>query len=139
MSAVFVDIWAWYALADEKDTDHDLARLASDELINRATALVTTNFVLDEATTLIRHKLGHSPAVTFRKTVRQLADDGLLIIVRINETHENSAGEIFDRYADQDFSFTDCASFVVMREMELTEVFTGDQHFGTLGFTLIPS
>ena len=138
MSEVFVDTWAWYALADERDDQHDIARLASEEIVEREATLVTTNFVLDEATTLIRYKLGHTSAVTFRQTIRQLAEDELLAIVHVTEAHESSAGEIFDRYDDQDFSFTDCTSFVVMRELGITEVFTSDQHFSTVGFMLIP-
>jgi len=138
MSGVFVDSWAWYALADERDEQHEIAQLASEEIIKREVTLVATNFVLDEATTLIRYKLGHAAAVTFRQTIRQLVDDKLLTIVYITEAHEAPAGEIFDRYNDQDFSFTDCASFVVMRELGITEVFTCDKHFSTMGFTLIP-
>ncbi|MEK7784217.1 MAG: PIN domain-containing protein [Chloroflexota bacterium] len=138
MSRVFVDTWAWYAMADERDADHEVARLASEELIKRESTLVTTNFILDEATTLIRYKLSHSAAVTFRRTIRQLSEDGLLIIIPVGEPHESAAGEIFDRYSDQDFSFTDCTSFAVMRELGITEVFTGDRHFSTMGFTLFP-
>ncbi len=66
MSGVFVDSWAWYALADERDEQHEIAQLASEEIIKREVTLVATNFVLDEATTLIRYKLGHAAAVTFR-------------------------------------------------------------------------
>ena len=138
MSRVFVDTWAWYTMADERDADHDVARLASEELIKRESTLVTTNFILDEATTLIRYKLGHTAAVTFRHTIRQLSEDGLLIIIPVGESHESAAGEIFDHYSDQDFSFTDCTSFAVMRELGITEVFTGDRHFSTMGFTLFP-
>lgn len=138
MSKVFVDTWAWYALADEQDTNHEIARLAVDDIIARSTVLITTNFILDEATTLIRYRLSHSAALVFRQTINQLTDNGLLTIVSVNESHEATAGEIFERYADQDFSFTDCTSFAVMREQGLTEAFTGDQHFSTMGFTLIP-
>ena len=138
MNDVFVDTWAWYALADERDADHEVAHLATDDLIEREVMLVTTNFVLDEATTLIRYKLGHAIAVKFRQTIRQLDEDELLDVVRISESHEAAAGEIFERYADQDFSFTDCTSFAVMRELKLNEAFTGDQHFATMSFQLIP-
>jgi hypothetical protein len=67
-----------------------------------------------------------------------LAEDGLLIIIPVGESHESAAGQIFDHYSDQDFSFTHCTSFAVMRELGINEVFTGDRHFSTMGFTLFP-
>jgi predicted nucleic acid-binding protein len=54
------------------------------------------------------------------------------------ESHETAAGEIFESYSDQDFSFTDCTSFAVMRALGLSEAFTGDKHFVTTGFQLVP-
>lgn len=138
MSRIFVDTWAWYALADAQDRDHELAQLAVEDIIERKAELVTTNFVLDEATTLIRYKLGHSAALKFRSTIRQLLQDELLSIYRISEAQEIAAGDLFERYADQDLSFTDCTSFVVMQELELSEAFTSDHHFLILGFTLVP-
>jgi predicted nucleic acid-binding protein len=42
MSRVFVDTWAWYALADPNDADHELARLANDELLDAGHIFVTT-------------------------------------------------------------------------------------------------
>ena len=36
------------------------------------------------------------------------------------------------------FSFTDCTSFVVMRELRLREALTTDHHFAQMGFTLKP-
>jgi predicted nucleic acid-binding protein len=39
---------------------------------------------------------------------------------------------------DQDFSYTDAVSFVVMKQYGITEAFSFDKHFVTAGFTLIP-
>jgi len=38
------------------------------------------------------------------------------------------------RHADHDYSFTDCASFVVMRELRLSQALTTDGHFAAAGF-----
>ena len=51
-----------------------------------------------------------------------------------------SAWEIFVRYADQSFSFTDCTSFALMRAMRISEAFTFDRtDFGAAGFVAVPS
>jgi len=52
--------------------------------------------------------------------------------------HEEHAWTIFERYADQDFSFNDCTSFAVMQELRLSHAFTGDHHFATMGFLVVP-
>jgi predicted nucleic acid-binding protein len=46
----------------------------------------------------------------------------------------------FRKHADHDCSFTDCASFVVMRELRLSQALTTDHHFPQAGFeALLPT
>jgi predicted nucleic acid-binding protein len=138
MNRVFVDTWAWYALVDRANRDHELARSISDQLLDEPCTFVTTNYVLDETITLIRYHVHHAAAVRFWNLLRQLIDAGQVELVRIDEAQEAIAWDIFERYSDQDFSFTDCSSFAVMRDLGLTRVFSGDHHFAILGFTLVP-
>ncbi|WP_423222490.1 type II toxin-antitoxin system VapC family toxin [Candidatus Amarolinea aalborgensis] len=138
MTAVFVDTWAWYAMIDKADDDHLIAQLTSEELLDRGHTFVTTNFVLDEAITLIRYRVGHAIAVQFRHKIQQMTVGELLNLVRVTAAHEAAAWIIFEKYADQEFSFTDCCSFAVMRAMNLSQVFTADGHFATMGFVRIP-
>jgi len=46
---------------------------------------------------------------------------------------------LFFQYSDKDFSFTDCTSFAVMREMRLTRALTTDRHFRQMGFQVVPA
>ena len=43
----------------------------------------------------------------------------------------------FRKHADHSYSFTDCTSFVIMRELRLTEVLTADRHFLEAGFKML--
>ncbi len=45
---------------------------------------------------------------------------------------------LFFRHRDKDYSFTDCSSFVVMRELRLKEALTTDRHFRQAGFGVLP-
>ncbi len=51
---------------------------------------------------------------------------------------EQDAWVIFERYDDKDFSFTDCTSFVVMKQQCIVSVITDDSHFKQMGFDLLP-
>jgi predicted nucleic acid-binding protein len=50
----------------------------------------------------------------------------------------NLARELFFRYRDKEFSFTDCTSFVVMRQLRIREALTTDRHFVQAGFGVKP-
>lgn len=138
MNRVFVDTWAWYALADVSDADHVLAQLANEQLLDDGYKFVTTNFVLDEIITLIRYNLHHTAAVSFWNTLQSLVAAELVELVRIDEDHETAAWQIFEQFNDQEFSYTDCTSFAVMRALGLTQAFTADHHFAIMRFVLIP-
>jgi predicted nucleic acid-binding protein len=45
--------------------------------------------------------------------------------------------ELYQQHADKEWTLTDCASFVVMRERGITAALTGDRHFEQAGFTAL--
>ena len=49
------------------------------------------------------------------------------------------AWDVFRRFADKDWSFTDCTSYVVIARLGLTAAFSFDQHFRQFGtVTVVP-
>ena len=132
MQWVFVDTSAFIALLDPRDDCHAQAVRIEQSLANQAAHLVTSNFVLDETYTGLRGKIQHSAILRFRDSVRQSRQ---LNVMRITETLEDQAWEIFARYGGKDFSFTDCTSFAVMQQLGITAAFTFDEHFEQFGFT----
>ena len=42
--------------------------------------------------------------------------------------------ELYHQHADKRWTLTDCTSFVVMREREITKALTADHHFEQAGF-----
>jgi predicted nucleic acid-binding protein len=56
----------------------------------------------------------------------------------ISLARADKARGLFFRYRDKDFSFTDCTSFIVMRELKLREALTTDHHFLQAGFVIKP-
>lgn len=132
MKRLFVDTGAWYALADRNDPDHLRVR---DFMKVQTHRLVTTNFVFDESVTLIRYRLGFTPAKTFGE---QLLRANVANVLAVSRQDETRAWEIFTRYRDKSFSFTDCTSFATMQRLKLDSAVAIDDDFRAFGMNCLP-
>jgi hypothetical protein len=56
----------------------------------------------------------------------------------IGVARAEKARNLFFRFADKDYSFTDCTSLVVMQELKLTRALTTDHHFRQMDFVVLP-
>lgn len=131
---IFVDTGAFLGRYLEKDRHHDRA-LRAWRRLDAVPRLFTTNFVLDELFTL----LGRRASYTFAAgRARHIMSSEKLDILRPDQETELEAVDLFEKYADQKVSFTDCTSFVLMRRHRIRQVFAFDRHFELAGFELWP-
>lgn len=137
--AIFVDTWAWVALANESDQWHEIAESLNIELILAGYVYITTNFILDECYTLIQTRLNKKAAIKFGEEIRSSIETGIVKLVHVSDKIEDEAWNLFKSHKDKDYSFTDCTSFIVMQKSGINEAFTGDIHFSQFGFTRLPS
>ena len=135
MKGLFVDTAGWVACADAADPAHKQAAIARDRWLVQGGLLLTTDYVADETLTLLRLRLGLDAAEAWW---RQVDGSSRLRWEFVTPTRADKARDFFFRYRDKEFSFTDCVSFVVMRELKLREALTTDHHFAQAGFTLLP-
>jgi len=135
MNAVFVDTAGWMACADGADTAHQASCAARDAAREAGRMLVTTDYVADETLTLLRLRLGVAAAEAWWEQVDR---SPRLRWEQIDHERFEKARQLFFRYRDKKFSFTDCTSFVVMRELRLTDVLSTDRHFRQMGFQILP-
>jgi predicted nucleic acid-binding protein len=135
VNALFVDTAGWMACADGADPAHARCCAARDHALEAGQTLITTDFVVDETLTLIRFRLGARAAETWWQ---QIDGSPRLRWERIDSARFDKARELFFKYRDKDFSFTDCTSFATMREVRLTHALTTDRHFRQMGFQLVP-
>jgi hypothetical protein len=133
--ALFVDTAGWMACADAADRAHARARMARDAALEGGSVLVTTDYVVDETLTLIRLRLGLAAAEAWWTQV-----DGSSRVrwEWIDPARAEKARAVFFRQRDKAYSFTDCTSLVVMRELRLREALTTDRHFRQMGFQVLP-
>ena len=132
---VFVDSGAFIALANEADQCHAAAKNCLQELSALKPQLFTSNFVLDETYTRIRRKAGLQSALAFGERVQSNRE---LKIVTVDARTEKWAWEVFKKYTDQPFSYTDCTSFALMQIKGISEAFTFDKDFRIFGFRVLP-
>lgn len=139
---LFIDTWAWLVLANR----HDPAFAAVAQLRTAAAGQpgvwVTTDYVLDEALTRLFAVAPFAPARQFATAIFEAARTGSVTLERITPERFDRAWRLRLRYQDKPrISFTDLTSFVVMRELGLRRVATGDAHFEQvgLGFMRVPS
>ena len=63
-----------------------------------------------------------------------LEEDPNIKIIPLSEELYNRAMELYRQRPDKEWGITDCISFVVMQDYELTEALTTDEHFKQAGF-----
>jgi predicted nucleic acid-binding protein len=124
--SLFVDTSVWYAAADKADAGNSRAKavLAAGE------PLVTTDQVLIETWTLIRHRLGRKAAERFWEGLRS----GVATLEIVRAADLDAAWEIGKSYRDQDFSIVDRTSFAVMRRLGLERAASLDNDFAIFRF-----
>ncbi|MFQ6064321.1 MAG: type II toxin-antitoxin system VapC family toxin [Candidatus Bathyarchaeia archaeon] len=135
---LFVDTSALVALVDQDDKDHKDALNYREKIRLGETpfrALYTSNYVFDEVLTLLRLRLEHQAALLFGENVRR---SKIVRTLRVTQPVEDKSWEIFKRYSDKDFSFTDCTSFALMEQEAISVAFTFDEHFQQYGFRMVP-
>jgi uncharacterized protein len=131
---VFVDAWAWIALAAVRDQGHPAAVAVSRRLRSEGRRLITSNFVVGESLTRLRLDAGLPAALVPWDALAALVLAGELDVVVVDEGLFAEALDWFRRFDDQLFSLTDCTSFAIMNRLGLSEAFTADRHFASAGF-----
>jgi len=137
----FIDTWAWLVLASDRDPAFSAVSPLRADAAGRSGAWVTTDYVLDETLTRLFAVTPYLNARRFAEAIFQASESGRVEIERITPERFQAAWQLRLRYRDKPrISFTDLTSFVVMKEMRLTSVISGDAHFehAGLGFRRIP-
>ena len=132
---IYVDTGAYLARYLSRDQYHQKAKAFWKKIRNSQESCFTSNFVLDETFTLLGRWAGYDFA---SQKAAIIYASKLLIILRPTREDEMKAIDFFKKYADQNVSFTDCISIVLMRNKKIKRVFSFDSHFDRAGFKLCP-
>ena len=105
---IFVETGAWFAAFVANDADH-LA--ASAWLTENREPLITTDWVVDELLTLLRMRGEGQRALRLGEA---LLDEEIAELHWVTRNEVFAAWDVSRRFADKQWSFTDCVSKVVM-------------------------
>jgi predicted nucleic acid-binding protein len=132
MSPVFLDTVGLLAEWDSSDQWHALARQAFQTMLASRRPMVTTTFVLLECGNAASRKPYRPSVARFREQMQA----GNRIVVP-TEMDWQSAWTAYARGGPSAAGIVDQVSFVVMRRLSITDVFTNDRHFQSGGFNIL--
>ena len=131
---IFADTSALYELVDENTPRHrEVAEFLRENALS--IRLVITDYVFEEIVTLVMAKLGKHYAIRLGERLRS---SDFCSVVKVQPEDIETAWEVFSRFEDKKWSFTDCTSYVVMKRLGIREALATDGHFAQMGFLTHP-
>jgi predicted nucleic acid-binding protein len=128
MTRTFADTFFFLALLDSREPRHADAAAASRE---PQLHLITTEWVLAEFGDAYCHPEDRADFVAL---YRALIRHPRVKIIPADTRLFQRGVDLFEQRPDKEWSLTDCLSFLVMRDENITQALTGDRHFEQAGF-----
>ena len=131
---VFFDTWGWLAIAHRDDRRHGEATSFYREFIVSGGLPVTSDYILAETISLLRSRTTPKGTESFIDGILAAKQSNRIRIERIGEERWLAAWKLSKKFGDKpDISFADFTSFVVMKELRITEALTADRHYELSG------
>ena len=128
MNVVFADAFYFVARLNRRDQHHERVLKFSRDFRAR---LLTFDWVLMEVADALAGSESRARVQEFILHLRQSV--ACEIIPASRETLDRAL-DLYHQHADKQWTLTDCVSFVIMRDRNVTEALTGDKHFEQAGF-----
>jgi hypothetical protein len=127
---VFLDTGYFIAIQVEDDQWHKMAVSATTPGLR----FVTSSQAISETAALLQARREFSTALDFLQRIRV---EPTVQIVYVDAVLQSEAWDLFHRWGGSGANPVDCASFAIMRRMNIKKAFTFDQHFRTAGFEIL--
>ena len=134
MKVVFADAGYFIANLDDRDTLHERANTVAAGL--GPFRIVTTQMVITEVLNYVSRGGEYLRSIA-AQMVGSLEDSPNVEIIPQTDAQFRAAVERYAARSDQRWSLTDCASFLVMEEQNITEALAYDRDFEQAGFAAL--
>ncbi len=128
---VLVDTSGFYALLVRNDSMHAEAARWLTAFTRGGQHAFTTDYVVDKTATLL---LARGFQHLLQPFFRMLDESEALSMVYVDEARFIQSRNHFLKHLDQEYSFTDCTSMLLMKEFGVKAALTKDEHFAKAGF-----
>jgi len=125
---IFIDTGGLIALLDEKDPYHKDSSEFYRSLKKNA-LLFTTLLVVSETYTWLRYHSSHSTANSFLGIIEKAKKTGYIKVIFPDTNLISKTHAVLHEYKDQELSYTDALSFVILEQYHIEDVFGFDSHF----------
>jgi predicted nucleic acid-binding protein len=133
---IFMDTSGFFAMFDRSDIKHAAVQRVVREAQRRKRTYVTTDHILDETATLLKAR---GFAYLLESFFQKLDESKAFRIEWTDSERFHQCRAFFLKHSDQEWSFTDCMSFCVMKQLRLHDALTKDVHFKQAGFNVLLS
>ena len=128
MGNVLADTVFWAAIIVKQDQYHSRA---SRWAVRIGGKMITTAPILLETANLLSRVAWRHHAVRLVDHLQQRED---VEVVPISADLWNRGWDLYRNRMDKEWSLTDCISFIVMQDHDITCALTADEHFQQAGF-----
>jgi uncharacterized protein len=133
MKKVFADTGFWIALFYRDDQYHQNAIKLSRQVTLEKISIFTSEMVLVE---FLNFFTRFNPQIRYDMAVwvTQVREDPAITVIPQSSIQSERAVAFYLDRVDQQWSLTDCSSFLLMTELRITDALAHDKHFQQAGF-----
>ena len=136
---VFIDTSFFLAYIQEVDPRHHEVKKVFDKLIKESAMFFASNDVISETVTRLVYKSSKKKVVSdFIGYIEASIKAGLLTQLWTDETIQNEAFRLVEKFYAHKISLTDASSIVIMKRFNISSILTLDSDFRKVGLTAIP-
>ena len=130
-NSFLLDTSGWIALLNSRDTHHQKALNTWGQLLTSGHSIVLTDWVIAETGNGLARNKNASP---FVGSLQRLLTSSRLQLTFVDSELLNEALSMYATHSDKSWGLVDCASFTLMKRLNVSQAFTNDRHFEQAGF-----
>lgn len=131
---LFADTSFLIAVYNEKDRNHLQAKQLFDETSNTS-LYVISDYIFDEVLAVALVRAGKDLS---SQTGKKILTDERIHMAKADDEIFEKAWFIYQMFEDKNWSFTDCTSYVLMKNLSIGTGLSFDEHFKQFGFKTLP-